>query len=191
MRFVFITLLASFSYAENFYKLGIGSCVDYDYPILAWDSLEQESVNSFFFLGDNIYGDVPSGKLDSVKMSYKNMNEKMPEWLQQTEKLVIWDDHDYGLNDAGGNYIYKAKSQKIYNDAWGIDQNDPRRTREGIYFSELKIINGKRVLFIGLDTRYFRSNLIKIGNSYKPQKNKNSTVLGTNQWEWLLSLIHI
>jgi len=185
MRFVFITLLASFSYAENFYKLGIGSCVDYDYPIPAWDSLEQESVNSFFFLGDNIYGDVPSGKLDSVKMSYKNMNEKMPEWLQQTEKLVIWDDHDYGLNDAGGNYIYKAKSQKIYNDAWGIDQNDPRRTREGIYFSELKIINGKRVLFIGLDTRYFRSNLIKIGNSYKPQKNKNSTVLGTNQWEWL------
>ena len=185
MRLIFITLLASFSYAENFYKLGIGSCVDYDYPILAWDSLEQESVNSFFFLGDNIYGDVPSGKLDSVKMSYKNMNEKMPEWLQQTEKLVIWDDHDYGLNDAGGNYIYKAKSQKIYNDAWGIDQNDPRRTREGIYFSELKIINGKRVLFIGLDTRYFRSNLIKIGNSYKPQKNKNSTVLGTNQWEWL------
>ena len=185
MRFVFIALLASFSYAENFYKLGIGSCVDYDYPIPAWDSLEQESVNSFFFLGDNIYGDVPSGKLDSVKMSYKNMNEKMPEWLQQTEKLVIWDDHDYGLNDAGGNYIYKAKSQKIYNDAWGIDQNDPRRTREGIYFSELKIINGKRVLFIGLDTRYFRSNLIKIGNSYKPQKNKNSTVLGTNQWEWL------
>ena len=185
MRLICITLLASFSYAENFYKLGIGSCVDYDYPIPAWDSLEQESVNSFFFLGDNIYGDVPSGKLDSVKMSYKNMNEKMPEWLQQTEKLVIWDDHDYGLNDAGGNYIYKAKSQKIYNDAWGIDQNDPRRTREGIYFSELKIINGKRVLFIGLDTRYFRSNLIKIGNSYKPQKNKNSTVLGTNQWEWL------
>ena len=185
MRLIFITLLASFSYAENFYKLGIGSCVDYDYPIPAWDSLEQESVNSFFFLGDNIYGDVPSGKLDSVKMSYKNMNEKMPEWLQQTEKLVIWDDHDYGLNDAGENYIYKAKSQKIYNDAWGIDQNDPRRTREGIYFSELKLINGKRVLFIGLDTRYFRSNLIKIGNSYKPHKNKNSTVLGTNQWEWL------
>ena len=41
------------------------------------------------------------------------------------------------------------------------------------------------MLFIGLDTRYFRSNLIKIGNSYKPHKNKNSTVLGTNQWEWL------
>ena len=51
----------------------------------------------------------------SIKISYKNMNERMPEWLQETEKLVIWDDHDYGLNDAGENYLYKAESQKIYN----------------------------------------------------------------------------
>ena len=149
MRFVFITLFAGFSYAEIFYKLGIGSCVDYDYPIPAWDSLEKEYLDSFFFLGDNIYGDVPSGKLDSVKISYKNMNERMPEWLQETEKLVIWDDHDYGLNDAGENYLYKAESQKIFNNAWKINQNDPRRSREGIYFSELKIINDKKVLFIG------------------------------------------
>ena len=109
----------------------------------------------------------------------------MPEWLKKTEKLVIWDDHDYGLNDAGANYIYKVQSQQIYNDAWNIDQNDPRRSREGIYFSELKDIQGKKVLFIGLDTRYFRSNLIKVGNAYKPNKNTNTTVLGAIQWKWL------
>ena len=189
MRFILLTLLASFSYSENSYKLGLGSCIDYDYPIPAWDSIEQESIDSFFFLGDNIYGDVPSGKLDSVKSSYKNMNEKMPEWLQKTEKLVIWDDHDYGLNDAGANYLYKAESQNIYNNAWKINQNDPRRSREGIYFSELKIINQKKVLFIGLDTRYFRSNLIKIGNSYKPHKNHNTTILGPIQWDWLKSQV--
>ena len=109
----------------------------------------------------------------------------MPEWLRKTEKLVIWDDHDYGLNDAGANYIYKVQSQQIYNDAWNIDQNDPRRSREGIYFSELKDIQGKKILFIGLDTRYFRSNLIKVGNAYKPNKNTNTTVLGAIQWKWL------
>ena len=87
MRLIFITLFASFSYAENFYKLGIGSCVDYDYPIPAWDSLKQESLDSFFFLGDNIYGDVPSGKLDSVKIYYKNMNERMPEWFKRRRNM--------------------------------------------------------------------------------------------------------
>ena len=185
MRFLLLYLIANISFAEIVYKLGIGSCVDQDYPTPAWASLEKESINSFFFLGDNIYGDVPSGRLDNVILSYEKLNNQMPSWLKNTEKLVIWDDHDYGLNDAGANYIYKAESQQIYNDAWNIDQNDPRRSREGIYFSELKDIAGKKILIVGLDTRYFRSNLIKIGNSYKPHKNSNTTILGPTQWQWL------
>jgi len=185
MRFLILYLIANISFAEIVYKLGIGSCVDQDYPTPAWASLERESINSFFFLGDNIYGDVPSGRLDNVILSYEKLNDQMPSWLKNTEKLVIWDDHDYGLNDAGANYIYKAESQQIYNDAWNIDQNDPRRSREGIYFSELKDIAGKKILIVGLDTRYFRSNLIKIGNSYKPHKNSNTTILGPIQWQWL------
>ena len=185
MRFLLLYLIANISFAEIVYKLGIGSCVDQDYPTPAWASLEKESINSFFFLGDNIYGDVPSGRLDNVILSYEKLNDQMPSWLKNTEKLVIWDDHDYGLNDAGANYIYKAESQQIYNDAWNIDQNDPRRSREGIYFSELKDIAGKKILIVGLDTRYFRSNLIKIGNSYKPHKNSNTTILGPTQWQWL------
>ena len=185
MRFLILYLIANISFAEIVYKLGIGSCVDQDYPTPAWASLEKESINSFFFLGDNIYGDVPSGRLDNVILSYEKLNDQMPSWLKNTEKLVIWDDHDYGLNDAGANYIYKAESQQIYNDAWNIDQNDPRRSREGIYFSELKDIAGKKILIVGLDTRYFRSNLIKIGNSYKPHKNSNTTILGPTQWQWL------
>ena len=185
MRFLILYLIANISFAEIVYKLGIGSCVDQDYPTPAWASLEKESINSFFFLGDNIYGDVPSGRLDNVILSYEKLNDQMPSWLKNTEKLVIWDDHDYGLNDAGANYIYKAESQQIYNDAWNIDQNDPRRSREGIYFSKLKDIAGKKILIVGLDTRYFRSNLIKIGNSYKPHTNSNTTILGQIQWEWL------
>ena len=185
MRFLILLLLANITFAEISYKLGLGSCLHQDYPTPAWASLEKESIDSFFFLGDNIYGDVPSGKLDNIKLSYKKLNTQMPEWLKKTEKLVIWDDHDYGLNDAGANYIYKVQSQQIYNDAWNIDQNDPRRSREGIYFSELKDIQGKKILFIGLDTRYFRSNLIKVGNAYKPNKNTNTTVLGAIQWKWL------
>ena len=185
MRFLILYLITNISFAEIVYKLGIGSCVDQDYPTPAWASLEKESINSFFFLGDNIYGDVPSGRLDNVILSYEKLNDQMPSWLKNTEKLVIWDDHDYGLNDAGANYIYKAESQQIYNNAWNIDQNDPRRSREGIYFSEFKDIAGKKILIVGLDTRYFRSNLIKIGNSYKPHKNSNTTILGPIQWQWL------
>jgi alkaline phosphatase D len=185
MKFLILLLLTNIAFAEISYKLGLGSCLHQDHPAPAWTSLKKESIDTFFFLGDNIYGDVPSGKLDNVIISYEKLNTQMPEWLRKTEKLVIWDDHDYGLNDAGANYIYKAQSQQIYNDAWNIDQNDPRRSREGIYFSKLKDIAGKKILIVGLDTRYFRSNLIKIGNSYKPHKNSNTTILGPIQWQWL------
>ena len=57
----------------------------------------------------------------------------MPSWLKNTEKLVIWDDHDYGLNDAGASYIYKAESQQIYNDAWNIDQKSIQEDLEKVY----------------------------------------------------------
>ena len=184
MRFLFLLLLSSASFADAIYKLGLGSCIDQDYPTPAWKSLKEESINAFFFLGDNIYGDVPNGRLENVKISYKKFNDQMPNWLKNTEKMVIWDDHDYGLNDGGENYVFKNDSQKLYNDAWNISQDDPRRYREGIYFSEMKEISGKKVLFIGLDTRYFRSNLIKVGNSYKPHKNLNTTILGSTQWQW-------
>lgn len=184
MRILFLLLMSSTSFADTVYKLGLGSCIDQDYPTPAWKSLKEESINAFFFLGDNIYGDVPSGKLENIEISYKKFNDQMPNWLKNTEKMVIWDDHDYGLNDGGENYIFKDDSQKLYNNAWSISKDDPRRFREGIYFSEMKEISGKKVLFVGLDTRYFRSNLIKVGNIYKPHKNLNTTILGSTQWQW-------
>ena len=43
-------------------------------------------------------------------------------------------------------FIKQRITTEIYNDAWNIDQNDPRRSRGGIYFSELKDIAGKKIL---------------------------------------------
>ena len=47
MRFLILYLIANISFAEIVYKLGIGSCVDQDYPTPAWASLEKESINLF------------------------------------------------------------------------------------------------------------------------------------------------
>lgn len=109
----------------------------------------------------------------------------MPKWLKQTEKLVIWDDHDYGLNDGGGSYKNKANAQKLFNNFWKIPEDDVRRSRDGIYFSTEKTIGNNSVLFVGLDTRYFRSDLNKVDNKYIPNNNSDATILGNEQWKWL------
>ena len=106
-------------------------------------------------------------------------------WLKQTEKLYIWDDHDYGLNDGGGSYKNKIEAQRLFNDFWKIPNDDLRQSREGVYFSTEKIIGDKSVLIIGLDTRYFRSDLNKVNGSYIVNEGPDATILGNEQWKWL------
>ena len=50
---------------------------------------------------------------------------------------AIWDDHDYGLNDAGSEYPYKTKSKDLFLDFWNVPMNDARRKREGLYHEKL------------------------------------------------------
>ena len=185
LRFLSIFLISNLFFSEVEFKLGLGSCNDQRLPTPAWTALQQENLDTFFFLGDNVYGDVPSGELENLKNSYNVFDKVIPTWLKQTEKLVIWDDHDYGLNDGGGSYKNKIEAQKLFNDFWDIPSDDLRQSREGVYFSTEKIIGDKSVLIIGLDTRYFRSDLNKVNGSYIVNEGPDATILGNEQWKWL------
>lgn len=185
LHLLFLLISSNLVASEIQYKIGLGSCNNQNYPTPAWDALEDENLDAFFFLGDNVYGDIPSGELDYLKQSYELFDSVMPSWLKETELLVIWDDHDFGLNDGGASYKYRSQSQELFNDFWNIPQADVRRSREGIYFSTTKLISGKKVLIIGLDTRYFRSDLVKKDGAYQKNTDPDSTILGTEQWNWL------
>ena len=52
-------LSLSFVHAETT-KFGLGSCLDQDFPQPIWDAIGEENLDYFVFLGDNVYGDVPS-----------------------------------------------------------------------------------------------------------------------------------
>ena len=166
-------------------KLGLGSCLDQDFPQPIWNSIEKENLNYFIFLGDNVYGDSPDGSLDRLKSAYQNQKSLLPAFLDDINILSIWDDHDYGLNDGGRDYIFKKESQKMFLNFWEIPEDDIRSKQEGIYFSEDKTFFDKKFKFIFLDTRYFRSELLGPKGKYAKNESLNSTMLGINQWEWL------
>tara|TARA_E500000331_G_scaffold21100_1_gene18553 strand:+ start:46 stop:1008 length:963 start_codon:yes stop_codon:yes gene_type:complete len=166
-------------------KLGLGSCLDQDFPQPIWNSIEKENLNYFIFLGDNVYGDSPDGSLDRLKSAYQNQKSLLPAFLDDINILSIWDDHDYGLNDGGRDYIFKKESQKMFLNFWEIPKDDIRSKQEGIYFSEDKTFFDKKFKFIFLDTRYFRSELLGLKGKYAKNESPNSTMLGINQWEWL------
>ena len=173
------------------YKFGLGSCLDQRAAQAIWPSIKSKNIDGFIFLGDNVYGDHPNGKLAKMKKAYAQQKNNFPDWLMRDKQILsIWDDHDYGLNDGGKNYILKKEAEQMFLDFWNIPANDPRRQREGIYFNKNQNIDGANIEFIGLDTRYFRSDLLGRKSNYKPNVSPSATILGKDQWKWLESTIH-
>ena len=166
-------------------KIGIGSCLDQDFPQPIWQPIEEENLDYFIFLGDNVYGDSIFENLYKMKRAYSKQEKLLPDFLDQTDIFAIWDDHDYGKNDGGSDYKYKKLAENLFLDFWNVPINDVRRSREGIYFSENKFFFNKKYKLIFLDTRYFRSELKGKKGSYQKNNDESSTILGKEQWTWL------
>ena len=72
-NFIKLYLLSSLSLSfinADTTKFGLGSCLDQDYPQPIWEAIEKEDLDYFVFLGDNVYGDLPSGSLRKMVSAY-------------------------------------------------------------------------------------------------------------------------
>ena len=182
-------------------RIAFGSCADEDKPQPIWDAVLAYRPELFIFAGDNVYGDSTDGKpvvnpldlIPALKDSYERA-KKVPGLMavkNNIRHLAIWDDHDYGLNDGGADFSGKHDAKALFLDFWNVPANDPRRSRDGLYHSEIVGAAGKRAQIILLDTRFFRSPLKRdpAGSSglgrYVPDDDPAKTILGEAQWAWL------
>jgi alkaline phosphatase D len=107
--------------------------------------------------------------------------------------LATWDDHDYGNNDAGEEWVHKEDAQKQFLDFFGVPADSPRRKQKGVYWAETFGPEGQRVQVIMLDGRYCRSPIRKADKPlpgttirpYLPNTDPDATMLGEEQWKWL------
>lgn len=152
----------------------------------------------FVWLGDNVYGDTDN--MDTLQSRYAALSET-PDFQAlkaDVRMMATWDDHDYGLNDAGRHFAQKDASKDVFLSFWEEPRTSPRRTRPGVYTSTL--FDGARadVHVILLDTRTFRDDLrpgkgmelvAADGTVYAadwiPHEGADSTLLGAPQWDWL------
>lgn len=156
----------------------------------AFATILRAKPDAFIFLGDNIYGDTRD--MTVLREKYAAL-AAVPSWKQlreSTRVLAMWDDHDYGENDAGAEFPMRAESAEIFKDFFSIPGDHPMRGREGVYHSATFGPEGKRVQIILLDTRYFRSILrqekVDGRKAYVPDIYlKEKTMLGKEQWWWL------
>ena len=167
-------------------------------PVL--DAVRAQNPDLFIYLGDNIYGDTKDMAVLQAKYDKLAAKPEFQRLRSAVEILSVWDDHDYGWDDAGKEYEFKEQSREIFFDFWKIPANSPRRTHPGIYGSHQFANDGRTLQIILLDTRTFRDPLKRNGkgedkptaasgfkNEYQPDPDPEKTLLGNAQWKWLES----
>ncbi|MEO1836667.1 MAG: alkaline phosphatase D family protein [Akkermansiaceae bacterium] len=170
-------------------RLACGSCYKPAKDVGLWEIIGATKPQLFLFMGDNIYADTEDTAL--MRARYDELR-KQPGYLafrKQCPVLPIWDDHDYGANDAGADYPKRQISQVQFLDNFEFAADHPARATPGVYHSWIGGPPGKRLQIILLDTRYFRSpiKVERINNrkTIVPNTNPGSTILGHEQWTWL------
>ncbi|MDC8784345.1 alkaline phosphatase D family protein [Roseateles koreensis] len=195
-------------------RIAFGSCARQEKPQPIWQAIAAVHPDLFVFLGDNFYADAQSeATLRQRYREFREFRETAPlqAFRRATPHVAIWDDHDFGDDDVGGEYAHKKLSQQLFCDEWGEPAESPRRTRSGIYESYRFEAGGRNVQLIMLDLRYNRTALIvdpalkqdyrmmvlkaKLTGApmtgwYVPNADPKASMLGEAQWAWLEQQLH-
>jgi alkaline phosphatase D len=181
-------------------RIAFGSCANQHEPQPIWGPIVATKPELFLFIGDATYVDLVPREGGGYRLTRNVTKELIQEsydklakvpGFQQLKKacpiLAVWDDHDYGLNDAGSEFALKKEAQQIFLDFFNEPKDSPRRQREGVYDAKTFGPPGQRVQIILIDARYFRSPL-KAGprdGTYVGDSDPKKTFLGDAQWKWL------
>lgn len=187
------------SFAQQRTRIAFGSCAHQNKPQPIWTPILADHPDMFVFLGDNIYADTDEPA--EIQACYDRLAQ-VPGFQQlraNTQVLATWDDHDYGQNDMGREYVSRHESRRIMLDFFGEPADSERRTRQdGIYTSYVHGAPGQRVQIILLDLRWNRSSLVELSDPaqrasriaeqmgpYDVNLAPDAVLMGEAQWQWL------
>lgn len=191
--------LAAAHAASEDTRILFGSCLHQDQPAPILSAINQEQADLFVFLGDNIYGDTTDMAVMKEKYERQKARPAVAALMQSTPTVAIWDDHDYGGNDAGAEYPQKEASRQLMLDFWSEPEDSERRHQpDGIYTTYWLESHGKRIQILLPDLRWNRPALNRISDQeylrdkkpqnlgpYRPSSDSHESMLGETQWRWL------
>lgn len=192
-------LLPSALSAQVLQRIAFGSCANQTREQPIWTQVLEAEPDLFIMLGDNVYADTDDpGQLQA---SYEQLAAQpgFQRLRESTQLIATWDDHDYGQNDIGADYVAKAESRRIMLDFFEEPADSPRRTQaDGIYTSYRFGDEDQIVQVILLDLRWSRSQLISVSDPerlrqrsadkrgpYDANLSTDAQLMGAMQWRWL------
>ena len=137
------------------------------------------------WLGDNWYArevDFSSAWGLNYRASHDRAQPVLQKLMAKMPQYAIWDDHDYGPNDAGASYIFKNESRQIFKNYWANPSYG--EDGKGIYTK----LSYSDVDFFLTDDRFFRSEE-ELPDSIDGKPNKEKHYFGPKQMEWLTNAL--
>jgi alkaline phosphatase D len=173
------------------FRLALGSCTyindeSFDRPgkpygasYEIFESIASAKPDVMLWLGDNVYfreGDWDSRAGMVNRYTQTRSVPEMQKLLPICAHLAIWDDHDFGPNDATGNFILKKEALDVFNRFWGNPTTGVPSVKGGT----------------GITTRYQYSDMdfFLLDNRYHRVahfvEGVETTLLGEEQINWLV-----
>lgn len=149
-----------------------------EYQIFA--SIYQQKPDLMLWLGDNTYYREPDWNTRTGMLhryTHTRSTAELQPLLASTAHYAIWDDHDYGPNNADGTWTYKAEAWDVFSRFWGnptFGIHDQKGCTTRFQYADMD--------FFLLDNRYFRT-------PNKCASCPNRTLMGKEQLEWFLAAL--
>jgi alkaline phosphatase D len=144
-----------------------------------FDAIGKENGDLMVWLGDNIYlNEVDWNTRTGIQYRYTHGRsfKALQPLLASMSHYAIWDDHDYGPNDADRSFVHKDLTYAAFQDFWanpGYGVNGQGGITTMFSWSDCD--------FFLLDDRWFRSpNMLK---------SSERAVLGKAQVDWLIDAL--
>lgn len=148
-----------------------------------FETMAKEKAAFMLWLGDSWYTrevDFYSEWGLRYRASHDRAVKVMQPFLKAMPQLAIWDDHDYGPNDIGGEYVLKDISRDVFNRYYC--NPSAGENGQGIYTMTSW---GDVDLFL-TDNRWWRSSE-RLYDSVNGKPNPDKVMLGKQQMQWLKS----
>ncbi len=170
-----------------------GSCSYFNEPVFdrpgtpygkdssIFESMAKEKSDFMLWLGDAWYTrdvDYYSEWGLWYRASHDRATPVLQNFLKAMPHFATWDDHDYGPNDIGGNYILKETSRNVFNKYFCNPSSG--QNGQGIYTMTTW---GDADIFI-TDNRWWRS-ADETKDSIDGKPNSEKRMLGKQQMDWL------
>jgi alkaline phosphatase D len=153
------------------YGLGATRAIKPGRHVLIFDEMLAQPTDFMLWLGDNVY--LLNGEWKDVDRMYEKYTKVRLEphtnaFLRSRPQYAILDDHDYGPDNAEGNFENKAATMACFRDFWP-NPYFGAGDGEGTYYD----FDYQDASFFMLDDRWFRNTV------------GNAQVIGPMQMAWL------